>query len=250
MKFRRLTILFPAIFALLPAYTGCKIEHNTGIPVPDVPANTRTINPAHRLGEVAWKTRHIQKTATVKNDQKIIFIGDSITQLWEQQGYDQWDEMETQFGDKLTNIGFSGDGTQHVIWRMQNGEFPAGINPEYAVIKIGTNNVDADSAEAIAAGIAKIAIMINQISPQTKILICSILPRGNVTADARTRVINAVNAILKTYDGHRNIQFIDLYDLYLNPDGSLNTGLFTDNLHLTAAGYEIWKDKIMEVIGD
>ena len=38
------------------------------------------------------------------------------------------------------NLGFNGDATSHLLWRIQNGEV-AGIAPKVAVILIGANNL-------------------------------------------------------------------------------------------------------------
>jgi lysophospholipase L1-like esterase len=223
------------------------------IPIPVVAPDTPAIVPIQRPadGFPAW---HEQKAGNLLvYNQKIIFIGDSITQQWVNNGIICWNEMMNKYENKLTNLGYGGDLTQHVIWRLENGEFPAGINPEYVVLKIGTNNSNAggrNTPEAIAAGIGKICELINRNSPKTKVLLFSILPRGVGMNEQKTQTNFLTNDILKTYDGYLNIQYVDISGSYLNEDGSLKTALFTDNLHLTTAGYKIWKDKIVEIIGD
>ena len=251
------TVIISAAVIFLLVFAGCnndpepyplEVYDTNGIPVPLVPAGTVTVTPVHRVSTESWRLRHIQKVAEVKNDQKIIFFGDSITELWERQGYVHWVEMNTHYGNKLTNLGFSGDRTQNVIWRLLNGEFPPGINPEYVVLKIGTNNTE--PAAHTAAGIGEIVKIIHQRSPQTIILLFSILPRGSGLSYSATQRNSDINNMIKNYDGYLNIRYIDIFDSYLNPDGSLKTELFYDNLHMTTEGFEIWKNKIIEIIGD
>ena len=109
-----------------------------------------------------WVERHNDKTDNVTANQKIIFIGDSITHGWEgfldyAEGREAWAELNERYNNRITNLGFWGYQTQNVIWRLENGEFPAGINPEYVVLMIGTNNAALKyKPESIAAGIEKL----------------------------------------------------------------------------------------------
>lgn len=60
----------------------------------------------------------------------LIFIGNSITKRWDPQ---IWNEYYAPFN--AVNMGFDGDGTQNVLWRLDNGEID-GISPKLAVILI------------------------------------------------------------------------------------------------------------------
>jgi len=224
----------------------------SALPIPDVPPGIPPLIPADRLDTDWWSLRHTQRSgAAVKVNQKIIFIGDSITHYWESTGADHLAVLNAKYGNRVVNLGFGGDRTQHVIWRLENGEFPAGINPEYVVLKIGTNNSNVyDPPNYTAAGIGEIIKIIHRNSPQTKILIFSLLPRGTGKNDIKTIFNFKTNEIIKNYDGYLNIQYVDIANSYLNADGSLKTELFTDNLHLSVAGYLIWRNKLTEIIGD
>jgi lysophospholipase L1-like esterase len=92
--------------------------------------------------------------------------------------------------------------------------------------------------------------MLNNNSPQSKILLFSILPRGSGTNDPETTRNNVVNQIIKNYHGYFNIKFIDIGNSYIKRSGELIEELFTDRLHLSEAGYAIWKDKIIDVVNN
>jgi lysophospholipase L1-like esterase len=136
-----------------------------------------------------WEDRHNELSNHVIPNQKIILIGDSLTHGWE--GTAPWTELKVKYADKITNLGFAADKTQHVIWRLQNGEFPVGINPEYVVLLIGSNNTQ-NRPQAIAAGIEKIITIINQNAPVTHIILVSLLPRGSGNYGKETRRIYEV----------------------------------------------------------
>src|SRR5208337_5244157 len=105
----------------------------------------------------------------------VLFLGDSITDGWRGSGKDVWKEKFEPL--KAANFGIGGDRTQHVLWRLQNGELE-GIKPRAAVIMIGTNNLGANTAEEIADGIKAIVAEIQKKQPETKILLLGIFPRG------------------------------------------------------------------------
>ena len=240
---RRCATLLLIIFHCIGCAGG--VTRTGTIPVPDVPLNDPALAPASRISKW-WVDRHNARIKNIIINQKIILIGDSITQGYE--GTEAWTALLKQYNNKITNLGFAGDGTEHVIWRLENGEFPAGINPEYIVLMIGTNNRNAPTS--IAAGIGKILKIINANSPGSKILLFSILPRGSGINDTDTVRNYAVNQIIKNYSGYLGIKYIDIGNSYIKSTGELIEELFTDRLHLTQAGYAIWKDKIIEVVNN
>jgi uncharacterized repeat protein (TIGR02543 family) len=230
------------------------------MPVPAVSPN----EPAIGLGGTGNPGRHDNIVNTIANNQKIIFIGDSITQRWENAGIDAWAALKAKYDNKITNLGFDGDPTENVIWRLLNGEFPIGVNPEYVVLLIGTNNTrERDGAAPTAAGIGKIIEIINNNSPNTKILLFGILPRGDLndphdldSGNNRRKTSNIeVNSIIERYAGFKNTQYYDIGEYYIDEDEVIRQDLYIPDdvrwyVHLSPAGYDIWKDKIVEIIGD
>ncbi len=113
-----------------------------------------------------------------QGDVDLIFIGDSITDMWATRGKEVWDKF---YGNrKAMNAGIGGDRTQHVLWRLDNGNID-GIHPKLAVIMIGTNNSNGNdnTAEEIADGIKAIVKEVREKLPDTKILLLGIFPRCN-----------------------------------------------------------------------
>jgi lysophospholipase L1-like esterase len=213
------------------------------IPIPVVSLDDPAVIPISRSDQW-WIDRHNNRINSIIQNQKIIFIGDSITMGWE--GTEAWTILNQEYNNRLTNLGFGGDQTQHVIWRLENGEFPVGIAPEYVVILIGTNN--RHGPESIAAGIGKIIKIANANSPSTKIILLSILPRGIGNDDENTARNNAVNEIIKKYDGYLRTKYFDIKQYYVDNNGMLKQELFRDRVHVTPAGYNVWKEKLRKLI--
>ena len=90
-----------------------------------------------------WCTKHNAKLNEIKErgDALVAFYGDSITELWEWQdrGKAIWEEQFIKGPYKGICFGYSADCTQHLLWRLENGEMD-GIDPKVVVVQIGTNN--------------------------------------------------------------------------------------------------------------
>lgn len=179
----------------------------------------------------------------------VLFLGDSITEGWASVPH-IWEKYYGAY--QPANFGIGGDQTQHLIWRIENGEL-AEIDPKVVVLLIGTNNSFLHTAEEIVAAERKIIAMIQERLPETKILLLAIFPRaarknaeGVITQEARddaTRrvaVIEAVNPELAKLDNGGSIRFLDVGPAFLGQDGKIPFSIMRDQLHLTPAGYQLW----------
>src|SRR5262245_45143099 len=90
---------------------------------------------------VGWVRRHDGFVEEAKKGGfDVLFMGDSITDAWRNNPAKKiWDATFAPL--KAANFGISGDRTQHVLWRLQNGEFEGLTLPKVVVLMIGTNNV-------------------------------------------------------------------------------------------------------------
>lgn len=187
------------------------------------------------------------KTAGDKID--IGFIGDSITARW--RGGENWAKHWGAY--KAVNMGIGGDATQHVLWRLQNGQLD-GYKAKMFVVLIGTNNLWGKTAKPAdaAAGVKAILDLIQAKQPQAKILLMSLLPTGEKPGPGRDSRA-AVNEIISKYAGG-SITYMDIAGKYLQPDGTISKEDMHDFLHLAPKGYDIWADAIMpkvkEIVGE
>lgn len=195
-----------------------------------------------------WVNRHESMNARVKQGNvDLILIGDSITHGWENAGKGVWDEF---YGKRnAVNLGIGGDRTQHVLWRLDNGNID-GISPKLAVLMIGTNNSGDNTPEEIAAGVKAIVEKLRTKLPQTKVLILAIFPRGTNNDDPRRQVNMKANAIIaKLADGNM-IRYLDFGPKFLTEDGTLAKEVMPDLLHLNAASYRTWAESIEPVVAE
>ncbi|MEA3207042.1 MAG: hypothetical protein QOE70_99 [Chthoniobacter sp.] len=184
--------------------------------------------------------KHEQFVALAKaGTAKCVFLGDSITAGW---GANQpiWDKTFGSYAP--VNFGIGGDRTQHVLWRIENGELD-GIKPKALVLMIGTNNSSSDKPEETARGVRKIVQTILKKTPSTKVLLLAIFPRGEKATPPR-ETNQKVNKIISRMADNRTVFFLDIGEKFLQPDGSISKEIMPDLLHLTPAGYQIWADAI------
>lgn len=180
---------------------------------------------------------------------RLVFLGDSITAGWGRQE-PIWTEAFGKYDP--VNFGIGGDRTQHVLWRIENGELE-GIKPQAVVLMIGTNNAGADSAEDIARGITAIVDTIKAKQPQAKILLLAVFPRGE-KPDGKPGIahekLKQVNASIAKLDDGKIVHYLDIGGEFPLVDGKLSAETMPDFLHLSPAGYQIWADAIEDKLAE
>ena len=193
--------------------------------------------------DAGWQNRHKSMNERVaKGNVDLLLIGDSITHGWEGAGKEVW----KQFYEKrnAVNLGIGGDQTQHVLWRLDNGNVD-GIKPKLAVVMIGTNNAGSGNPpEAIAAGVAAVVAKLRTKLPQTKVLVLAIFPRGPDTNDRLRKANTAANELIAKLADGKDVFFLDIGPKFLGADGTLSREIMPDLLHLTPKGYTIWAEAI------
>lgn len=209
------------------------------------------ISPEHRHSW--WTLRNDAVNERVKQGNvDLLLIGDSITHGWENDGKKYWYQYYAP--RNAVNMGFGGDRTQHVLWRLDHGHLE-NISPKLAVLMIGTNNSKGDdnTAEEIADGIIAICTKIQEKCPKTKILILAIFPRGPEPSPQREKNAKASLLASKIADD-KMIYYLDINDKFLTKDGFLSMKIMPDYLHPNEAGYKIWAEaiesKVAELMGE
>ncbi|MBI5394461.1 MAG: GDSL family lipase [Verrucomicrobia bacterium] len=174
---------------------------------------------------------------------KLVFLGDSITAGWGSKK-DIWEKAFDKY--RPANFGIGGDRTQHVLWRITNGELD-GIKPKAVVIMIGTNNSGTDPAEGIAKGITRIVETVRAKQPQAKILLLAVFPRGSKPdgkLNEQNEKLKQVNATIAKLDDGKRVFFLDIGKKFVPGEGPIDKEIMPDFLHLSAQGYQIWADAI------
>lgn len=205
------------------------------------------VRPVPRDGGAFERFELLNQRVAAQQDSRLVFIGDSITHGWE--GAPQlWNECFGAYN--AINLGIGGDRTQHVLWRLLNGNLE-GLDPSVAVVMIGTNNSNGDdnSVAEIADGVRAIISLLKERLPNARIVLLEIFPRGEGPNPQRGKILQVNQVLRKLHDGER-IHVIDIGHRFLSEDGSIPASIMPDSLHLSEEGYRIWADAISPLLRD
>ncbi|MDE3176334.1 MAG: hypothetical protein KGM15_09565 [Pseudomonadota bacterium] len=162
----------------------------------------------------------------------VLALGDSIMEGW------PVSQLTAAFNADVLNLGFGTDGVEHVLWRLQGLDWSK-QKPKYVLLLAGTNDLHFPPC-AVESGLSHLINRIKQQFPEARLIVTSILPRGDrmMDQDAPIRAIDGALAAQAQRDGY----------LYLDAHDAMTCGhradcdLFqprSDNRHPTPKGYAI-----------
>jgi len=229
--------LFPLLFSAFIASTCLSQETN----LQTAPVKNPAILPATRGSPTNWMARHEGFVKRAKaGGVDLLFMGDSITDGWRSRGKTVFQKY---YGSRhAANFGIGGDRTEHVLWRIENGELD-GIDPKVIVLMIGTNNSNSNSADQISEGVEMIVAEMRKKCPKSKILLLAVFPRNKPDANPKQmNTIHAVNERIAKLDDGKTVTFLDIGKAFLGDDGELHADVMPDYLHPNEHGYQLWAD--------
>lgn len=245
MSTARLVVVV-TVLSMVSAAHARQVAAPAAKPAPAAAGAKDTVTPVPR--DEKWMKRHeLINSRAVPGEVDLIFLGDSITAGWEGPGKAAWAKYFAH--RKPMNAGIGGDRTQHVLWRLDNGNIE-GITPKVAVLMIGTNNSQQNTSEQIAEGIKAIVAKLQERLPTTKILVLGIFPRGADASDPRRRTNIGANELVRSLDDGKQVFYLDIGPKFLSADGTLDKKIMPDLLHLSPDGYEIWASAIDAKVGE
>jgi lysophospholipase L1-like esterase len=183
---------------------------------------------------------------------QVVFIGDSITHGWETTGSGKWYKYFKKSPFKALNLGYSADRTEHVLWRLNNGELD-GYEAKAIVLMIGTNNTghfsekDEPPCDTIL-GIREIIRKIREKQHKARLILLPIFPRGAAADDSLRMRNEVVNREIMKYANGRSPVWLDFTDRFLLADGTLPRDVMPDLLHLGSFAYEVWGCELLEYL--
>jgi lysophospholipase L1-like esterase len=191
-----------------------------------------------------YREANAKLAAPAKNENRVVFMGDSIT--------DSWKLAEYFPGQPFVNRGISGQTTSQMLLRFRPDVI--GLRPKVVVILAGTNDIGAITGqmtiEAIEGNIISMAELAR--ANNINVVLASVLPvsdyNKNRAGEAVVRTVQrppaqiaALNERLEKYAAANDLVYLDYFSATSDDKGFLKPEIANDGLHPNARGYEIMK---------
>ena len=212
-------------------------------PKPRKPDDASTPAPVNAGRQKAFLERAADKEI------QIVFLGDSITELWQKKGKAVWEEHYGKHN--AANFGVSGEHTEHTLGHIAGGVLN-GLHPKVVVLLIGTNNVGHIPDEKpwwTADGIKKIVRTVHERLPETKVLLLGVFPRGKKDSRQRKQITD-INAEIRKLDDGKKTRYLDLTPKFTDANGDIPKDIMPDGLHPNAKGYQIWAEAMQPLLDE
>jgi lysophospholipase L1-like esterase len=180
-------------------------------------------------------------TAPAAKDARVVFMGDSITDGWQQPRYGGFFP-----GKPYVDRGISGQTTPQMLVRFRRDVID--LQPKAVVILAGTNDIAGNtgpvSNEEIQGNLASMSELAH--AHNIKVVMSSITPvseyhvRGIPQTTARPMErVKAMNDWMKSYAASHGDVYLDYFSAMIDDKGLMRAELTEDDLHPNAKGYAI-----------
>ncbi|WP_434212274.1 SGNH/GDSL hydrolase family protein [[Pseudomonas] boreopolis] len=166
----------------------------------------------------------------------VLFVGSSSIRFW--------DTLATDFpGQPVINRGFGGSEVRDSTWYADRIVVP--YAPRLIVFYAGDNDLAAGRSPAqVRDDFVAFVQRVRKDLPDTRIAYISIKPSPS-RAQLMPQMAEANRMIRHAASRFPKVDFIDVYSRMLDASGKPRPELFReDQLHMTRAGYEIWRDAV------
>ena len=190
-----------------------------------------------KAGEYEHRKNHLAQLPLPKN--RIVMLGNSLT------AFAEWHELIGR--DDIYNRGIAGDFTDGILARL---DAILQSQPKQLFLMIGVNDLLFHPPSYPIGNLEKIIQQIRTQSPDTELIIQSLLPVNNDVRNTRVdnQAIAQVNTALQVFAKQFGVQYLDLASAMSNERGQLKANLTKDGIHLDAEGYTIWKNALLPIL--
>ena len=188
---------------------------------------------------------------SAKNENRIVFIGDSITDSW---------KLNEYFANRpYVNRGISGQTTPQMLIRFRPDVIE--LKPKVVVILAGTNDISGNTGpttiEAIQGNLTSMVELAR--ANRINVVLASVMPVSDYNKNAAgTQIIRtvlrppaqiaALNMWIRQFCTERNLVYLDYFSAMADEKGFLKAEIANDGLHPNAKGYEIMKPLVEQAI--
>ena len=237
---RNLIIIFFNFFILHNIWTQEKENPLAGI-------DLRLVRSNIDYGNFAIYDQLNKEVIIDKNEGRIVFIGNSITEGWKNFMPEMFDNQT------FINRGISGQTSTEMLVRFRTDVI--NLKPKVVVILAGTNDIAGNTLfrglEIVAGNISSMAELASQNN--IKVILCSVLPAANFpwrqgkNPDIK---IPLLNRLIKDYAQKKGFYYLDYYNLMNDGNNGLKKDYGNDGVHPNMNGYKLMQKMVLDAISN
>jgi len=202
------------------------------------PKDFLTLRPVLQMAGGPWPDQWVKDP-----NAKLLFMGDSITASWDVNTFHKFCPNRS-----YVNLGRSMEQVAHLLWRLDHIHCE-GAQAKLIVLMIGSNDGACNfSSQDVAAGVGAVVAKLRTKLPQAKVLVMSILPRGDRPKDQQ-QAFTKINPLIARLADGKDIFYLDICGKYFGANNLVNPALLGDLVHPTGKGYEIWAEAMEPLFG-
>jgi len=208
------------------------------VPAPVAPPSATQYNPKMDWAWLArFKNSDSALSAPAPGENRVVFMGDSITQGWRIEGPNGYFP-----GKPYINRGISGQTTPQMLVRFRQDVID--LKPKAVVILAGINdiagNTGPETLEEIEGNLASMAEL--AAADHIRVVLCSVMPAFDFPwspgMNPAPKVL-ALNAWMKSYAAEKGHVYVDYHSAMKDERDGLPAALSHDGVHPLAAGYAV-----------
>jgi lysophospholipase L1-like esterase len=175
---------------------------------------------------------------TNSNEDRVVFMGDSITDIW---------KLEKYFpGKPYVNRGIGGQTTPQMLIRFRPDVID--LDPKVVVILAGTNDISGNTGPMTLAEIEANLKTMTELARihGIRVVLSSVLPVNNYTERSKmffplrpSEQILELNRWIKDYCVRHDCIYLDYFSAMVDDKGLLKADLADDGLHPNDKGYTL-----------
>ena len=237
----KICILFSLTLFVLPIFSQQTKECETAI---KRLAETETmLNDWAQLNR--YKNANAAVIPPVKGETRVVFIGDSITDIWDEKGFGGFFP-----GKPYINRGIGGQTTSQMLLRFHADVIDN--RPSVVVLLAGTNDISGNTGPMSLKQTGDNISAMSEFARahRIRVVLSSVLPvsdsvrkeNGEFYIQTRSRPpskIKEMNEWLKAFAERNGYTYLDYYAAMVDENEAISEGLTFDGLHPNAKGYAI-----------
>lgn len=192
-----------------------------------------------------YKTANAELAAPTDGENRVVFMGNSITEMWKDANPDFFEE------NPYVNRGIGGQTTPQMLLRFRQDVID--LHPKAVVILAGTNDIAGNTGPMTLEQIHNNILSMVELAKANGIkpIVCSVLPafdypwRPGLQPNIK---IPKLNNMLKAMAESQGVMYLDYFSEMADDRNGLPSALTTDEVHVTKEGYSIMERMVKNAI--